>query len=281
MRFMSTFNGKPTMIDMITKDTTLCLSLSARPSNNGTRLHNYLYANMGLNYIYKAFAPADIEQAIMGVRGLGIRGAAVSMPYKEDVIPLVDSMDRSASAIQSVNTIVNDEGRLTAYNTDYTAVEQLVAGLALDPETSFLVQGAGGMAKAVVAAVTGLGFSRVTVQARRETAGRALAEQYGATWSADSVPADVIVNVTPLGMEGPDADALSFASEIIDTASVVFDVVALPAETPLITAARAAGKRVVTGADVAVLQSVEQFVLYTGVRPDPELVAEAGAYLRS
>lgn len=278
---MSTFNGKPTMIDMITKDTTLCLSLSARPSNNGTRLHNYLYANMGLNYIYKAFAPADIEQAIMGVRGLGIRGAAVSMPYKEDVIPLVDSMDRSASAIQSVNTIVNDEGRLTAYNTDYTAVEQLVAGLALDPETSFLVQGAGGMAKAVVAAVTGLGFSRVTVQARRETAGRALAEQYGATWSADSVPADVIVNVTPLGMEGPDADALSFASEIIDTASVVFDVVALPAETPLITAARAAGKRVVTGADVAVLQSVEQFVLYTGVRPDPELVAEAGAYLRS
>ena len=60
------------------------------------------------------------------MRGLGIRGCAVSMPYKEDVIALVDVMDPSAKAIDSVNTIVNDGGRLTAYNTDYTAIEQLL-----------------------------------------------------------------------------------------------------------------------------------------------------------
>ena len=68
---------------------TMCISLSARPSNNGTRFHNHLYEQLGLNWIYKAFAPTNLEQAIAGVRGLGIRGCAISMPYKEDVIALV------------------------------------------------------------------------------------------------------------------------------------------------------------------------------------------------
>ena len=77
---------------MLNKDMTLCISLSARPSNNGTRFHNFLYEELGLNWIYKAFAPTDLGQAIAGVRGLGIRGCAISMPYKEDVIALVDRM---------------------------------------------------------------------------------------------------------------------------------------------------------------------------------------------
>ena len=78
----------------------------------------------------------------------------------------------------------------------------------------------------------------------------------------------MIINVTPIGMAGgPDADALSFPQEAIDAAKVVFDVVALPAETPLIKAARAAGKTVITGAEVATIQALEQFVLYTGSGP--------------
>ena len=88
--------------DTITRETTLCISLAARPSNIGTRFHNFLYDELDLNYLYKAFAPTDIAGAISGVRALGIRGCAVSMPYKEHVIPLVDEMDASASAIQSV-----------------------------------------------------------------------------------------------------------------------------------------------------------------------------------
>ena len=75
---------------ILNKDMTLCISLAARPSNIGTRFHNFLYDELGLNFIYKAFAPTTLEGAIAGVRGLGIRGCAVSMPYKEAVIALVD-----------------------------------------------------------------------------------------------------------------------------------------------------------------------------------------------
>jgi shikimate dehydrogenase len=265
---------------------TLCISLSARPSNNGTRFHNHLYEQLGLNWIYKAFAPTDLGQAIAGVRGLGIRGCAVSMPYKEDVIALVDVMDPSAKAIDSVNTIVNDAGRLTAYNTDYTAIEQLLARNAVPTDYSVLVLGAGGMAKATVAALRDAGFKDVTVVARNETSGRALAAQYGFAWAAElgtgTGMADMIINVTPIGMAGgPDADALSFPQEAIDAAKVVFDVVALPAETPLIKAARAAGKTVITGAEVATIQALEQFVLYTGIRPTDEQIRAAEEFMRA
>lgn len=270
---------------ILNKDMTLCISLSARPSNNGTRFHNHLYEQLGLNWIYKAFAPTDLAQAIAGVRGLGIRGCAVSMPYKEDVIALVDVMDPSAKAIDSVNTIVNDGGTLTAYNTDYTAIEQLLQRNAVPSSYSVLLRGAGGMAKATAAALRDAGFRDVTVIARNEEAGRALAGLYGFAWRADVDPssaADMIINVTPIGMSGgAEAEALSFPQAVIDAAKVVFDVVALPAETPLIKAARAAGKTVITGAEVATIQALEQFVLYTGIRPGDEQVRAAEDFMRA
>ena len=80
-------------------------------------------------------------------------------------------------------------------------------------------------------------------------------------------------------MEGTsDAQSLAFTEAEVAAAQLVFDVVAIPVETPLIRLARALGKPVITGGEVIVLQAVEQFVLYTGVRPEPELVARAAAH---
>jgi shikimate dehydrogenase len=273
-------------VTLLNKDMTLCISLSARPSNNGTRFHNHLYEALGLNWIYKAFAPTDLAQAIAGVRGLGIRGCAISMPYKEDVIALVDRMDPSAEAIDSVNTIVNDAGVLTAYNTDYSAIAQLIARNELDPAASVLLRGSGGMAKATAAAFRDAGFTDVTIVARNEPNGRALSDLYGFGWTADEAEADttadILVNVTPIGMTGgAEEHALSFSQPAIAAASVVFDVVALPAETPLIAAGRAAGKILITGAEVATLQALEQFVLYTGIRPSAEQVQAAEEFMRA
>ena len=83
----------------LSKDTTLCISLAGRPSNIGTRFHNFLYAELGIDFVYKAFTTTDIAGAIGGVRALGIRGCSVSMPFKEAVIPLVDHIEHSAAAI--------------------------------------------------------------------------------------------------------------------------------------------------------------------------------------
>ena len=267
---------------ILNKDMTLCISLSGRPSNIGTRFHNYLYDELGLNCIYKAFGTDDIEGAIRGVRALGIRGTSVSMPFKEAVIPLVDELEESASAIESVNTIVNDDGRLVASNTDYEAVAQLIAEHSLDPSVPVVVRGSGGLAKAVVAAFRGAGFDTLTVLARNQEAGSELAAKYGYEHTvAEPAPADVIlVNVTPIGMAGADEAALSFSAEQIAAARAAFDVVAFPAETPFIIAARGAGTPVITGAEVIALQAARQFERYTGVEITADQVARASAFSR-
>lgn len=268
---------------ILNKDMQVCISLAGRPSNIGTRFHNFLYDELGLNFVYKAFTTDDLEGAVRGIRALGIRGCSVSMPFKEAIIPLVDNLEQSAVAIESVNTVVNEDGFLTASNTDYEAVAQLLAEHEVDPAQRVLVRGSGGMAKAVVAAFRGAGFDDLTVLARNSEAGPALAERYGYDWVADE-PApefDVIVNVTPLGMRGDSEDVLAFGEPFIERAGTVFDVVAFPSETPLIRAARDAGTAVITGAEVIALQAARQFERYTGVALTPEQVARASEFSRA
>ncbi|MDU5804573.1 MAG: shikimate 5-dehydrogenase [Haemophilus parainfluenzae] len=227
---------------MINKDTQLCMSLSGRPGNFGTTFHNYLYQRLGLNFIYKAFTTTDIESAVKGIRALGIRGCAVSMPFKESCMPFLNEISPSAQAIQSVNTIVNDQGFLRAYNTDYIAIVKLIEEYQLDKKSCMIVQGSGGMAKAVVAAFKNSGFEHLKIFARNEKTGKNLAALYGYEY----IPS-------------------------LDNQS---------AETPFIQFAQQQGKQTISGAEVIVLQAVEQFELYTGIRPDDQLITEAAAFAR-
>jgi len=264
------------------KETVLCMSLAGRPGNFGVRFHNHLYQQLGLNFYYKAFGPNDLPAAIGGMRSLGIRGCGVSMPFKEACIALVDEMDPSAAAIESVNTIVNTDGHLKAYNTDYIAVAQLVDTHAV-PRTRFALRGSGGMAKAVACALRDAGFTDGLIVARNETAGRALAKTCDFEWQAElgAERPPMLVNVTPLGMAGDQADALAFEVDAIAAATIAFDVVATPARTPFILHAERLGKRLITGDQVAAIQALEQFILYTGITPTDEQYQAAAAFARA
>lgn len=266
------------MVNIVDRDTTLCISLAARPSNHGVRFHNWLYAELGLNFLYKAVAPIDIVAAVAGMRGLGIRGAGVSMPYKGDVIPLIDELDPSAERIQSVNTIVNTDGHLKGYNTDYIAVAALLKSHNVDPQLKVAVKGSGGMANAVVAALDDFGM-KGTVVARNHVTGSALAARYQWDYSAE-VPTDakLLVNVTPMGMYGDAENDQAFTDEQIEAAEIIFDVVAYPVQTPLIKAAERLSKPTINGGEVVALQAAEQFALYTGIRPTDEQVIAAEEY---
>ncbi|MGP6173519.1 shikimate 5-dehydrogenase [Corynebacterium sp. A21] len=264
------------MVNFVDRETTLCISLAARPGNHGVRFHNWLYAKYELNFLYKAVAPLDITAAVAGIRGLDIRGAGVSMPFKEQVIPLLDALDPSAERIRSVNTIVNEGGNLTGYNTDYTAVAELIREV--PAELSVTVRGSGGMANAVVAALSDHGMSG-TVVARNHVTGASLARRFGWEFSTE-VPADaqLLVNVTPIGMAAGNEHERSFSDAEISRAALVFDVVADPVSTPLIESARRLGIPTITGEQVLALQAAAQFELYTGVRPSSADIAAAEEY---
>jgi shikimate dehydrogenase len=267
----------------INRDTQLCMSLSARPSNFGTRFHNFLYRELSLNFVYKAFTTRDLPAAIGGIRALGIRGCAVSMPFKEACIEFLDELDASAKGIMSVNTIVNTGGVLKGYNTDYLAVFSLLQSRQIPTTLDFALRGSGGMAKAVACALRDSGFSQGTIVARNQTSGEALASQYGFDWRpalGDAKPG-LLLNVTPIGMAGgAEAEQLAFPEEAVRAAECVVDVVALPVETPLIRLAESLRKPAISGAEIIVLQAVEQFVLYTGRRPEPGQIERAAAFAR-
>ena len=269
---------------ILNKDMQVCISLAARPTNIGTRFHNYLYDELELNFIYKAFTTQDLEGAVRGIKALGIKGASISMPFKEAIIPMLDSLEPSAEAIESVNTVVNTDGQLIGSNTDFEAVAQLLTKSKIDPSSRILVRGSGGMAKAVVAAFKQAGFSNLTVTARNQEAGSALAAKYGYSFdqAALTTPGfDVLVNVTPIGMTGADQSELSFSKEMIARATTVFDVVAFPVETPLVIEANSQGKNLITGAEVIALQAAIQFEKYTGVKITPEQIRRASEFSRS
>ena len=259
------------------------MSLAGRPSNIGTRFHNYLYEQLGLDYVYKAFTTTDLEGAIRAIRALGIRGCGISMPFKEACIAYVDRLDESAGAIQSVNTIVNTDGLLEGYNTDYLAVRKLLVAHQISTADTFAVHGSGGIAKAVLAALRDLGFDHGAVVARNERTGRILAAQYGYGWDPElpEGPAQLLINATPIGMAGASSSAeLAFPEPAVAATATVFDVVAMPAQTPLVALAQSLDKTVITGAELISLQALEQFVLYTGVRPTDEQARRASEFSR-
>jgi shikimate dehydrogenase len=271
-------------VPILNKDMQVCISLAARPTNLGTRFHNFLYDELDLNFIYKAFTTDDLEGAVRGIRALGFRGASISMPFKEAIIPMLDGLDASAKAIDSVNTVVNTNGVLTGSNTDFEAVLAVLQTSSIDGSSEVLVGGSGGMAKAVVAAFKKAGFENLTITYRNKDAGSALATKYGYNFDEQALNKSgfhVLVNVTPIGMTGDNQSELAFSSELIAAANSVFDVVASPAETPLIAAARSQGKHLLTGAQVHALQAALQFEKYTGVKLSEEQIAQAAKFSRS
>lgn len=137
------------------------------------------------------------------------------------------------------------------------------------------------MGKAVIAAFRDAGFTDVIIAARNQERGLTLAKQYGFQWQPkpEGITCDILVNVTPIGMDGGnECNELAFNKVMISAASVIFDMVALPPETPLIGLAKRLDKKTISGIDVITLQAIEQFAMYTGKRPDASMIAEAARF---
>jgi shikimate dehydrogenase len=141
------------------------------------------------------------------------------------------------------------------------------------------------MAKAVVAAFRDSGFSSLTIASRNQKTGESLANKYGFNWISETeiqnrTDFDVLVNVTPIGMSGGNEGELSFPELLIANAQLIFDVVAMPVETPLIKAGTNHGKEIITGLEIMALQAAIQFELYTGVALTDDQVSRAAAFSR-
>jgi shikimate dehydrogenase len=249
---------------------TLCGSLSRYPVGTGAAMHNAGYRALGLAFTYVPFACSDLPACVNALRALGVRGAGVSMPFKEDVVPLLDALDPLAVRMGAVNTIVNDGGRLTGFNTDGVGALRALEEARPAKGTRVLLLGAGGAAKAIAHTLVDAG-ALVTIANRDATKGAQLAAASGANHLdlplRSLAEVDVVINATSVGMKtgGDEERATVVAEALLRRELIVMDIVYKPFETPLIQAARSCGAAAIHGGRMLLHQAARQFELYTGV----------------
>ncbi len=244
------------------------------------RLHGFWLERHGIDGAYVPFAvqPQDFVVAVRGLRAAGIAGGNVTIPHKLAAFDICDTVDATAKRAGAVNLLVFGETGISGFNTDGLGFIANLRAHGVDPTAGpALLLGAGGGARAIVAALQDLGVS-VTLANRTPDRAEVLAQQLPGLrtipWEQRSAAvADhaLVVNCTSLGMHGEGDLGLDLSRAPKNMA--VADIVYVPLETPLLAQARAAGLRPVEGLGMLLHQAVPSFAAWFGVAPvvDDEL----------
>jgi len=245
-------------------------------------MHNEAFRINGLDYVYLAFdvGEGDLEQAVAGLKAMGARGWNLTMPDKTRMAELCDELSPAARIIGAVNTVVNDDGRLTGHITDGTGFMAMLAeqGVTLAGE-KMVICGAGGAARAVAvqAALDGLGeiviVNRSVEKAAEvaasicdhtDCAARALPLADGAAFARELEDAAILVNGTKLGMAPHPETCVVADPAVLRPGMTVADLVYNPRQTRLLTVAAERGCRAVGGLGMLLWQGAHAFRLWTG-----------------
>ena len=242
------------------------------------RIHNYWLRQYGIDGVYVPFAipPEGAKDAIRMLPALGIRGMNVTVPNKEEAYNAMDEVDRWAQRLKAVNTIVVRDGLLYGANTDafgfLESLREAQPGWRADAGP-VVVLGAGGAARAIVAGLQDEGAPEIRIANRTPERAAAIRDEFGNAvrlipWEqrADALgDAALLINTTSLGMEGQ--PALDIDLMKLPATSVVYDIVYVPLETPLLAAARARGNPAIDGLGMLLHQARPGFRKWFGTDP--------------
>jgi shikimate dehydrogenase len=268
----------------VTKPRAACLIGWPAAHSRSPLIHHYWLRTLGIEggYNIEAVPPEGFADFVLHLSSRGFVGANVTLPHKERALAL-STPDPRARAVGAANTLWYDNDELRSTNTD---IEGFINNLdacapGWDAATEALVLGAGGASRAVVFGLIERGIKRVHLANRTIARARLLADQFGACvdpveWDAidDLLPGSaLLVNTTSLGMHGQ--PALEIDVSRLPAPAVVADLVYVPLDTALLSAARARGLRTADGLGMLLHQAVRGFELWFGQRPrvTPELRA--------
>jgi shikimate dehydrogenase len=222
-----------------------------------------------------------LPQLLDAVKTAGFAGTNVTFPFKQEVLALLDEIDREAAQIGAVNSVtIGHDGRTTGYNTDRRGFRRNFEeglGPARAEAATVVLVGAGGAGRAVAFALMDLGAAVVVLYDRDSAQAAALmndlAKHYDASrcrlavdLEREVASADGVVNATPVGMHGFPGNPVPVAA--LRAEHWAADVIYTPIETAFIKAAAGKGAKVLTGGGMCVHQAAEAFRLFVGVEPD-------------
>ncbi len=230
-------------------------------------IHNVSFKRAGINAVYLAFEINNLSDALKGIKALGIRGLSVTIPFKTEVVKYLDEIDPIAKKIKAVNTILNHEGNLLGFNTDWLgALEALKEVTDLD-EKKILVLGAGGASRAIVYGLSRAGC-QVIITNRSIDRAKELAEEFGCLYLKEPTSeVDIIINSTPVGMY-PLENETPLPKHYLRKGMIVMDTVYKPLKTRLLREAEERGCLTINGLSMLSYQGAYQFEIWTGTKPD-------------
>lgn len=245
-------------------------------------LHNWAFERVGFPGVYLSWPtpPEGLAGFLAAVRALPIWGVSVTIPHKEAVMAACDELTGEARDVGAVNTLFWRDGKLWGDNTDVAGFMAPLAGR-VGPGQRAVVLGAGGAARAVLAGLRRLGLTEVAVASRSIKRTEALCREFACVpvaWE-DRVrrPVDVLINATPLGMQGTREADSPWPADGFGLGLTAYDLVYRPLRTRFVREAETAGCAVVTGLEMFLGQAARQFSRWTGAA-FPE--AEARELLR-
>lgn len=237
-------------------------------------MHNAALDDLGIKGRYNAFCVYDLAAAVQGIRGMDIRGASVTIPFKSAVMEYLDDVSDDAIKIGAVNTIVNDNGRLAGFNTDWLGLIIPLGEAMTIKGKKFVIIGAGGTARAAAYGIMKEGGFPVIVNRTAENGkllSSALQCPFYALKEIGKIKADCLINTTPVGMY-PHLDKSPVDDAALAGYKYVMDVIYNPLQTKMLKDAGQAGCLIIPGLDMFVHQGAQQLKLWTGKEPDRALM---------
>ena len=229
------------------------------------KLHNPVYERLKLNARLLPFSHPDIKVLVSAIRMLPIHLTAVTMPHKQSIMSLLDTVDSAAKKVGALNTVINRGGKLHGYNTDIDGIRYALRGVTLKDRNVLLV-GAGGAAYAVGYVVKEGGGNLLYLNRTPQKA-KKLQKMFGGLLVREGElreeGIDVIINATPLGMY-PETSAIPIPEKLLHKHQTVFDLVYNPVETKLLKLAKKKGAQTISGLEMFAVQGLRQIELSTG-----------------
>ncbi len=266
---------------------TFCLIGHPVEHSMSPTMWNPALQELGLDYVYMAFdvEPNNLENAIKGMRALGIKGMNVTIPHKEAVIKYLDEVEEVAKKMGAINTIKNDNGKLKGRNTDAGgALKSLIdAGCEISGK-NVLFLGSGGVARSVAYVLSDKVAKIILtdiVEKNAISVAKEIKKNMGTNIEGklasneilkkhiDEI--DILVNATPIGMY-PKTNESPIPIDLLHSDLFVFDVIYNPVETKLLKEASEIGCKTLSGLDMLVNQGVLAFEWWTGKMPNATLM---------
>lgn len=241
-------------------------------------IHNAIFEKLGVRATYNLFEveESNINEVGEALRVLNVRGVNVTIPYKEDLINSVEELSKEAEKIGAINTILNCDGVLKGYNTDYYGFGRMLKRFNINlKDKKVVILGTGGAAKAVTQYVSDNNPRDIILVARNKVKAKGSFKKYDVFNYDDleNISGDIIINTTPVGMY-PNMGQSPVQKNIFKKYSVAIDIIFNPIETEFLKLARECGLKTIDGLYMLVGQAVKSEEIWLNTEISKEIEEE-------